>query len=63
MGKLARKTAIPPKRVKNSERRSREYLTPNEIEKLLNATKQVGRYGQRGLLGQKPPKFRQLFNS
>jgi integrase len=47
MGKLIQKTAIPPKRIKNSERRSREYLTPNEIEKLLNAAKQAGRYGQR----------------
>lgn len=47
MGKLIQKTAIPPKRIKNSEYRSREYLTPNEIEKLLSAAKQLGRYGQR----------------
>lgn len=47
MGKLMQETAIPPKRTKNSDRRSREYLTPNEIDKLLNAAKQVGRYSQR----------------
>jgi len=49
MGKLIQKTPAPPKRVKNSELRGREYLTSNEIEKLLNAAKQVGRYGQRDL--------------
>ena len=47
MGKLRKKAAKPPKRIKNIKRRSREYLTPNEIEKLLNAAKQVGRYGSR----------------
>jgi type 1 fimbriae regulatory protein FimB/type 1 fimbriae regulatory protein FimE len=47
MGKLRKKTLKPPKRIKNSKRRPREYLTPNEIEKLLNASKQIGRYGSR----------------
>lgn len=47
MGKLRKKISKPPKRIKNSKRRPREYLTPNEIEKLLNASKQIGRYGSR----------------
>jgi len=47
MGKLRKKASKPPIRIKNSKRRSREYLTPNEIEKLLDASKQVGRYGSR----------------
>lgn len=37
----------PPKRIENIKRRSREYLTPAEIEKLINAAKQSGRYGTR----------------
>ena len=37
----------PPKKIKNIERRSREYLTPAEIEKLINSAKQLGRYGKR----------------
>lgn len=47
MGKLRKKLPKPPKRIKNIKRRPREYLTPNEIEKILTAAKQVGRYGQR----------------
>lgn len=41
MGKL------PPKRAPNSERRSREYLTPAEIEAMIAAAKNTGRYGHR----------------
>jgi hypothetical protein len=29
--------AIPPRRTKNLDRRTREYLTPAEVEKLLQA--------------------------
>ena len=47
MGKLVQKASNPPKRARNIDRRSREYLTPNEIDKLLNAAKQIGRYPQR----------------
>jgi len=37
----------PPKRRRNAEVRSREYLTPEEVEWLINAAKGVGRHGQR----------------
>ncbi|MBN2572765.1 MAG: tyrosine-type recombinase/integrase [Ignavibacteriales bacterium] len=38
---------IPPKKIKNIDRRSREYLTPGEIDKLIRESKKVGRYGKR----------------
>src|SRR5262249_14978705 len=38
---------IPPRRVKNAERRSREYLTPTEVEKLTKAAERLGRHGHR----------------
>ncbi|MBY0544263.1 MAG: tyrosine-type recombinase/integrase [Gammaproteobacteria bacterium] len=37
----------PPKKVKNSERRAREYLTPSEVDKLIASAKQLGRHGLR----------------
>jgi type 1 fimbriae regulatory protein FimE len=37
----------PPARVKNSERRTREYLTPDEVEKMTKAAAAAGRHGQR----------------
>lgn len=43
MGKL------PPKRTKNSDRRTREYLTPSEVDALLTAAKQSGRHGHRDM--------------
>src|SRR5436190_16889579 len=51
----ARKRARPnienrkvlPKRGKNADRRSREYLTPDEVTKLINQAGKVGRHGQR----------------
>src|SRR3954463_11567762 len=36
-----------PKRPKNADVRSREYLTPSEVEKLMAAAGAVGRYGHR----------------
>ena len=39
--------SMPPKKPKNIERRSREYLTPLEIDTLISAAKKLGRYGQR----------------
>jgi hypothetical protein len=37
----------PPRRVKNAERRSREFLTEAEIEKLVSAAEKQGRHGHR----------------
>jgi type 1 fimbriae regulatory protein FimE len=39
--------AIPPRRQSNLDRRTREYLTPAEVEKLLQASSRVGRHGAR----------------
>lgn len=39
--------AIPPRRQSNLDRRTREYLTPAEVEKLLQASSKVGRHGVR----------------
>jgi len=36
-----------PRRPKNRDVRSREYLTPSEVEELANAAKRRGRYGGR----------------
>lgn len=37
----------PPRKPKNQDRRSREYLSPSEIDHLIQAAKKLGRYGQR----------------
>lgn len=37
----------PPRRVSNKERRSREYLTPAEIDQLTDAASRTGRHGHR----------------
>jgi integrase len=41
---------VPPKRVPNSERRPREYLTPSEVNRLINVARRRGRYGARDAL-------------
>ena len=38
---------LPPARQTNASRRRREYLTPDEIEKLLQASAKLGRHGAR----------------
>jgi type 1 fimbriae regulatory protein FimE len=38
---------VPPRRRPNRALRSREYLTPGEVERLLTAAGQRGRYGSR----------------
>ena len=38
---------VPPKRVTNAERRSREYLTPSEIDGLITAAGKLGRHRHR----------------
>jgi len=37
----------PPKRIKNSLCRTREYLTPTEIDRLIAAARRTGRHGKR----------------
>src|SRR5689334_20616035 len=37
----------PPKRVANSARRSREHLTPDEVDRMVSAAAQTGRHGMR----------------
>jgi len=37
----------PPRRVLNSERRSREYLSPAEVDAMIAAAKNTGRHGHR----------------
>ena len=39
--------SIPPRRQSNLDRRTREYLIPAEVEKLLQASGKVGRHGAR----------------
>jgi len=38
---------LPPRRQLNADRRSREYLTPDEVEKVLQAAGRLGRHGPR----------------
>src|SRR5450759_1660072 len=40
-------SALPPRRQLNADRRSREYLTPDEVEKVLQAAGRLGRHGPR----------------
>ncbi|MBF0620940.1 MAG: tyrosine-type recombinase/integrase [Magnetococcales bacterium] len=37
----------PPRRQRNIDLRSREYLTPNEVESLIRAARRQGRHGHR----------------
>lgn len=37
----------PPRKPRNAERRSREFLTPVEVERLAEAAQSVGRHGHR----------------
>jgi type 1 fimbriae regulatory protein FimE len=39
--------AKPPRKRTNAERRSREFLSPGEVEKLIDAAQGVGRHGHR----------------
>ena len=38
---------LPPKRLPNKAVRSREYLTADEVDKLINAAKNIGRHSNR----------------
>lgn len=44
MGKLANS---PPRRLNNRARRTREHLTPAEVDQLIEAARQVGRHAHR----------------
>jgi len=39
--------AKPPRKPRNAERRSREFLTPAEVETLIKAAEGIGRHGHR----------------
>ncbi|MBS1994122.1 MAG: tyrosine-type recombinase/integrase [Cyanobacteria bacterium SZAS LIN-3] len=45
-----KKTLGPPTKVPNLEKRSREYLTVSEVNKLIKAAKSLGRHGERDSL-------------
>lgn len=38
---------FPPPKPKNTDRRTREYLTPTEVTQLMQAARHVGRHGHR----------------
>ena len=38
---------LPPRKPKNTDRRTREYLTPAEVTQLMQAARHVGRHGHR----------------
>lgn len=37
----------PPRKPFNADRRTREYLTPDEVDRLMSAARRVGRHGHR----------------
>src|SRR5262249_28393401 len=41
------RTSIPPRKPRNAERRSRDFLTPAEVESVMKAAEGVGRHGHR----------------
>ena len=43
----AKLSTLPPRKPKNSERRSREYLTQAEVDRLRKAARGIGRQGHR----------------
>ncbi len=38
---------LPPRRLSNASKRKREYLTPDEVDKVLQASGKLGRHGAR----------------
>ncbi len=44
---VAKHQNVPPRRPRNAEVRSREYLSPDEVEALIKAAERVGRHGHR----------------
>lgn len=49
LGNVTKKPAkfSPPRKPKNTDRRSREHLSPKEMDRLINVARQVGRHGYR----------------
>jgi hypothetical protein len=46
-----RNESLPPRRRPNSAVRSREYLTSDEVEKMMEAARSIGRHGHRDATG------------
>ncbi|MHC1766168.1 MAG: tyrosine-type recombinase/integrase [Verrucomicrobiia bacterium] len=44
---LRESSPSPPRKPRNADRRSREYLTPAEVERLMKAAERLGRHGHR----------------
>jgi len=49
LSKMGKLKSLPPRRVKNPERRSREYLMATEVDALMEGARQVGRHGYRDM--------------
>lgn len=47
LGKVREKMNSPPQKPTNKSRRSREFLTEDEINKLMQAARKIGRHGHR----------------
>jgi type 1 fimbriae regulatory protein FimB/type 1 fimbriae regulatory protein FimE len=41
------KQKLPPRKPKNADRRSNQHLTPEDVDRLINAARSVGRHGHR----------------
>lgn len=44
---IVKNANVPPRRVTNAERRPREHLTPDEVNRVIKAAGAVGRHGSR----------------
>src|SRR5918999_5816823 len=47
LSQSSKMAGLPPRRIKNTERRPREYLLPQEVEALMEAARKSGRHGHR----------------
>lgn len=48
--KSASKRTLPPSKPRNADQREREFLTPAEVKKLIEAAREMGRHGDRDAL-------------
>ena len=44
---LTKNGTVPPRRVPYAARRTREHLTPSEVEHIIDVARKRGRYGYR----------------